>query len=58
MITTGAELTEWRTAHGLTQVEAAKALGYSLRQYQRLECAVSVPHRVALGVAGYDSLGR
>ena len=58
MITTGAQLAEWRDQAGLTQVEAARALGYAPRQYQRLEAGERIPRRVALAVAGYESLRR
>lgn len=40
---TGEQLKQWRKRLEMTQHEAARALGYSRRQYARLETTDKVP---------------
>jgi transcriptional regulator with XRE-family HTH domain len=47
-----AELRTWRKAQGMTQMQAASALGVSLRQYKRFEAGeYATPLTVRLAAA-------
>ena len=51
-------LKRWRKRHGLTQAEAAKALGVSLRMFQNYEGGSHfLPLTVALACRGWEALG-
>ena len=52
-------LKDWRNAHGMTQREAAEALGVSPRMWRYYESATHlVPKTVHLACIGFDAAAR
>lgn len=50
---TPADLRTWRKAQGLSQTQAAEAIGYSLRQWQKFEAGEAAIPVTAPVLAGY-----